>query len=95
MTDHIRRELRPGEELPALLNVSEELGPGALLFCPSGPDWVIAPRELGGAKLYIRQRAIKPCPRCQAASRFWGLDGGLGVYSCEPCGQFYWVRLER
>jgi hypothetical protein len=92
----IRWVQKDGSAPDCVTDVSEEIGgdDGALLI--GGPDWVIAPPELGGQKLYIRQRGWvdMSCPKCAALGPIYVmiLDGDLSVACCAHCKGYLWFN---
>ena len=107
--DTIWRSKRPGEKLSVeMINVSEEMGSGALLINPGGmPDWV---RDPYGNKVHVRAllqiKDAHTCGKCGAvlpagtqllvADVADDLKKAWFVYSCatDGCG-FVWEQRNK
>jgi len=73
-------------------------GPGLVIGYPQAADWVKAPPELGGGKLYIKCRrkiGNMKCPVSGCANEYLEvleLEQDIGVSCCPTCGQYGWFR---
>jgi len=100
MSTYTRRQsggtIEPEGSLKA---IPDEEEPGVVLFMTGGPDFVMAPEELGGDRVDIIGRTeINGCPMChdEGPHPVYVLDrvyegGRLGVIGCSACGQYVWV----
>lgn len=93
MTEDMRKEISGGR-LPEFI---EEF-PDEMALVIGGMDFVVAPPELGGRKLYIQGKDSLPfCPVCRhpGTTPMLVLDEGVGMTGCTECGQYGWVKLPR
>lgn len=91
---------KPGEPEPVTFDTTEEFGSPSFIYAPGGPDWARLPPELGGGKVYFKDRwidAFPECPNCkkQAVEIKVSVFKDTDIFCLETlncCKQFCWAR---
>ena len=86
-----------GGTLPEMVkDVSEQIGDGGGALLIGGPQWLVAPPEIGGKKVYIKSQGYVdgPCPVCKQGTRtfVYVLEDNLCCSCCERCGRYGWFK---